>query len=135
MKEKSTMRLVVVESPYAGRIEVYRSYLIACLRDCFLRGESPYASHAIGPLALRDDVPDERALGMRAGFAWRVPANATVVYEDFGVSKGMAEGIAHAESIGCPVERRRLGGEWAAMFSRFQSEMARNPTQLTAGGK
>jgi hypothetical protein len=125
--KRVTMRLVVVETPFAGRLEINKSYLAACLRDCYMRGESPFASHAIGPLALNDLVPAERELGIQAGFAWRSRADATVVYEDFGISRGMAAGIADAVAIGCPLERRKLGGEWARMFARWQEEAARNP--------
>jgi hypothetical protein len=128
-----TMRLVVVESPFAGRLEVNRSYLIACLRDCYARSESPFASHAIGPLALRDEDPHEREVGIQAGFAWRSRADATVVYEDFGLSRGMQAGIADAVAIGCPIERRRLGGEWAKMYERYQQEAARNPGGPVSG--
>lgn len=125
--KRETMRLVVVETPFAGRIEVNRTYLAACLRDCYGRGESPYASHAIGPICLDDLVEAERELGIRAGFAWRSRADATVVYEDFGISTGMARGIADAVAIGCPLERRKLGGEWAAMYNRWIDEVARKP--------
>ena len=42
------MRLVILESPYAGRdqAEIHGNvlYARACLRDCLLRGEAPLAS-------------------------------------------------------------------------------------------
>ncbi len=42
---------VIVESPYAGAtariIERNERYLRACLRDCLLRGEAPFASHGL----------------------------------------------------------------------------------------
>jgi hypothetical protein len=110
--KRVTMRLVVVETPFAGRLEVNKSYLAACLRDCYTRGESPFASHAIGPLALNDLVPAEREMGIQAGFAWRSRADATVVYKDFGISRGMAAEIAEApplptERVHVPRRRRR----------------------------
>jgi hypothetical protein len=57
-------------------------YLAAALRDCTLRGESPYASHGLLTLpgVLRDDVPEERALGIRAGFAWRGRARYSLLH-------------------------------------------------------
>jgi hypothetical protein len=103
--------LVVVESHYAGDVEANLDYLRACLRDCLLRGEAPFASHALytQPGVLRDEVPAERELGMDAGFCWRHAASKTVVYTDRGMSGGMRAGIAHAEALGQPVEYRILG--------------------------
>jgi hypothetical protein len=102
--------LVIVESPYAGDVEANLDYLRACLRDCLTRGEAPFASHGLytQPGVLRDQVPDERELGILAGFYWRPAAQKTVVYTDRGFSGGMRAGIAHAEAIGQPVEYRTL---------------------------
>jgi len=62
---------------------------------------------------LGDEDQEQRKLGMSAGFAWGEVADATVVYEDLGISKGMRDGILNAEFARCPVEYRRLGGEWS----------------------
>jgi hypothetical protein len=45
----------------------------AAVRDRILRGESPIASHLLytQPGFLKDDVPEERHLGIEAGLAWR----------------------------------------------------------------
>ena len=63
------MRLVILESPYAGDIERNVAYARECIRDCLLRGESPIASHLLftQPGILRDDVPAERELSIAAG--------------------------------------------------------------------
>jgi len=49
MSEISRMKRVIVESPYTGDIEKEKNikYVKACIRDCLLKGESPYASHAL----------------------------------------------------------------------------------------
>jgi hypothetical protein len=123
------VRRVIVESPFAGvgdtpeerKADADRKlrYLRACLRDCILRGETPYASHALltQPGVLRDDVPEERKAGILAGFRWRSVADATVVYLDLGISSGMNYGIDHAEAekeqTDHVIEYRRLGGEWS----------------------
>lgn len=106
---------VVVESPYAGDIEKNKRYLRACMRDCILRGEAPYASHGLYTQegVLCDEVPDERKMGIEAGFAFRARLQKTVVYTDLGYSTGMKFGIKHAEEINHPIEYRTLGGEWA----------------------
>ena len=101
---------VIVETPFAGNVEKNFRYLRACLHDCLRRGEAPLASHAIytQPGVLDDSVPEERRLGMEAGFAWREVAHKTVVYTDLGISKGMQLGIDHARAIGHEVVFRVL---------------------------
>lgn len=80
------------------------------MRDCFLRGESPYASHLLFTQehVLSDNIPEERRLGIDAGLAWGEKADLTAVYTDLGVSEGMKYGIARAEHCGRPVENRKL---------------------------
>ncbi len=108
------MRRVIVESPYAGRSENEIAenidYARACVRDCILRGEAPFASHIIytQPGILRDGIPDKRSLGMRAGFSWVEVADATIVYTDLGISRGMLAGIAQARKAGKPIVFRSL---------------------------
>lgn len=101
-------RLVVIESPYAGDINL--AYLRACMRDCLKRGEAPYASHALytQPGVLDDTVPAERIKGITAGFAWGKHAARVVVYVDLGITRGMEQGIAIAKARGIPVEERRI---------------------------
>jgi hypothetical protein len=107
------MRRVIIESPYAGDVERNLRYLRACMADCLARGEAPFASHGLYTQAgvLNDSDPEERALGIAAGFVWRDVADCTVVYEDFGVTDGMMAGVNDAEMKGRRVEWRRLG--WA----------------------
>lgn len=105
---------VLVESPFAGDVERNLRYLRACMRDCFLRGELPFASHALytQPGVLDDNDPAERQLGIDAGLAWGAHAVKTVVYTDLGMSRGMRYGIDNATAAGRPVEYRTLPG-WA----------------------
>ena len=108
------MKKVIVETPYAGDIETNLKYLRACMRDCLLRGEAPFASHGLytQPGVLRDEVKEERDHGIAAGFAWRAASDMTVVYTDLGTSRGMQYGIDHAKSIDHPIEYRTLGEGW-----------------------
>ena len=39
------MKLVILESPYAGDVEANVEYARACVRDSLSRGEAPIASH------------------------------------------------------------------------------------------
>ncbi len=107
------MRLVLLESPYAGtpaEIERNVAYARACMADCLARNEAPIASHLLytQPGVLRDDIPEQRKLGIAAGFAWGRHAEAVVVYQDLGVTPGMRAGIERADAMGQPVERRSL---------------------------
>lgn len=111
------MRLVVIESPFAGDSQTRLrnlTYLRAAMRDCLTRGEAPFASHGLYTQVgvLDDDVPSERSLGISAGFHWGAKADATVVYTDLGMSEGMRAGIANATALGRPVEYRSLA-DWA----------------------
>lgn len=103
-------RLVIVESPYAGDVNHNIAYARACMRDCILRGEAPFASHLLytQPGVLDDGNEAERQHGILVGFYWRKAAHATVVYTDLGISRGMAMGILDAERQGHPVERRSI---------------------------
>lgn len=104
------MSLVIIESPFSGDVEANLKYLRECMRDALLRGESPYASHGLltQPGVLDDNIPQERELGIKAGFEWHRVATKMVVYTDRGISSGMQMGIENAAKINLPVEMRRL---------------------------
>jgi hypothetical protein len=105
------MRLVVIESPFAGEIQRNLEYVRRCMADCLARGEAPYASHALytQPGVLRDEIPAERTLGIEAGFAWWRVADAIIFYEDYGYSRGMEASFAKATSECRAFETRRIG--------------------------
>jgi hypothetical protein len=92
--------------------QLNEAYLNAALYDCYLRGEAPFASHAIGPRVLDDDNERERVIGMEAGFAWSEVCELVAVYTDLGISSGMQKGIERWGARGLTVERRSLSG-WA----------------------
>lgn len=107
------MRLVILESPYAGNVIqrwLNRRYARRCVRHSLSLGEAPIASHLLytQPGILRDGVARERRWGIEAGLAWREVAQASVIYIDRGISPGMYLGIEAAERLGIPVERRSL---------------------------
>lgn len=100
--------LIIIESPYGGDVARNTEYARACLLDSLRRGEAPIASHLLHTQVLDDLQPGEREIGIEAGLAWYRVAEKCVVYEDFGMSRGMAEGTARARSHGVLVEYRRL---------------------------
>jgi hypothetical protein len=105
-------RLVIVESPYAGEIVTNVRYARAAVRDCFLRGEYPIASHLLYTQVgiLDDHDKAERALGIEAGLAWGKAASRSVVYTDRGITDGMKLGIERATLEGRVVEMRTVPG-------------------------
>ncbi len=112
MEPTRAVAVVVVESPYAGDVGANVGYARAAVRDCILRGEAPFASHLLytQPGILRDAIPEEREMGIQAGFVFREIAARTVVYTDRGVTAGMLAGISHSVKVGCPVVYRTLVG-------------------------
>ena len=105
------MRRVVIESPFAGNIWqrwLNRRYARRCLRDSCMRGEAPLASHLLYTQALDDKDSHERKMGIEAGLCWGLLADATVVYTDRGISRGMKYGIDAAQAAGRPIDYRRL---------------------------
>jgi hypothetical protein len=105
------MRRVIIESPYAGDVDVNVAYARRAMRDALERGESPIASDLLlaQPGVLDEAIPGERRLGVDAGQAWLEVADACVAYTDLGISDGMWRGIEAARQAGVPVEFRKLG--------------------------
>jgi hypothetical protein len=104
------MKRVVIESPYAGEVEENVAYAKRCVGDCLKRGESPYASHLFftQPGMLDDLKPEERELGILAGFAWGKAADTIVFYIDRGISGGMLRGVTSALENNKNIEVRSL---------------------------
>src|SRR5687767_11830076 len=112
------MKLVVIESPYAGAtaedIDTNVRYARACIKDALLKGEAPIASHLLytQPGILRDEVSEERTLGIEAGLAWAKQGEVSAFYIDRGWSRGMIAAFRRARSQGRRCELRTLGGVW-----------------------
>lgn len=121
-------RCVIVESPYAGDIALNEAYARAAMHDCLSRGEAPFASHLLytQPGVLDDNIPEERMWGIQAGMAWGALAQATVVYDDLGISRGMQYGIDKAQKEGRPVEFRQLP-EFTTQIKPPTSARSRRP--------
>jgi len=103
-------KLVIVETPFKGDNEKNIQYARACLRDCFMRGEYPFASHLLytQPGILDDNIKKERELGIKAGLCWGKFASKTVIYTDLGISGGIKKGIERAKNDGRKIEYRKL---------------------------
>lgn len=104
------MKLVIIESPYAGDVKSNVRYARACLKDSLSRGEAPLASHLLytQPGVLKDKIPGERTKGIDAGHAWLSKTQLLAVYMDRGISPGMKKGIALAAKLGIMVVYRSI---------------------------
>lgn len=107
------MRLVILESPYAGNIEANLKYARRAMWNAIhLHNESPIASHLIytQPEILDDNNPAERDLGIRCGLAWSRVADAHVFYTDLGWSRGMIGALEFCQREKRPYELRAMQG-------------------------
>jgi hypothetical protein len=108
----------IIESPLGTRVDGSRcspeefeanvQFARRCVEDSLLRGEAPFASHVIYPLVLDDATPEQRRMGMEAGFEWGTVAQQIAIYVDNGITPGMAEGIQKHKDNGLPLEFRYL---------------------------
>jgi hypothetical protein len=106
MSEQRKKR-VIIESPFQDKLSNL-NYASRALLDSLLRGEAPYASHLLYPQVLDDASPEERKLGMEAGWEWMRAADLVAVYTDKGITDGMRGGIDRAKQLGLPIEYRSL---------------------------
>jgi hypothetical protein len=105
------MKLVIIESPYAGDVEANVAYARKALADSIrYYGEAPIASHLLytQPGVLDDALAHERALGIATGLAWRTVAHEAIFYVDRGWSKGMIAAKEVYEREGFPFSIRSI---------------------------
>lgn len=125
------MKRVVIESPFGGTDEEVRrniKYARACITDSLKRGEAPYASHLFftQPGILDENIPEERKLGINAGFEITRDFDLTAVYCDLGKSKGMLYGIEKAAFYNRPIEERYLGKNWEKEYNKRMKKHSHN---------
>jgi hypothetical protein len=102
------MKLVAIESPFAGNVAENIAYAKACLKDSMARGEAPLASHLLYPQVLDDQDADERRLGIECGYAWAKHASLIVFYTDLGWSRGMLAAKEFAQRLLIETEERSI---------------------------
>lgn len=110
VENKQQRPIVLLESPYAGKVKQNVEYAQKCVADCLKKGEAPMASHLLytQPNILDDTNPAERKLGIDAGHEFLRVVDKVVVYIDKGISEGMKLGIERAKAANVPVELRSL---------------------------
>src|SRR5574344_336620 len=104
------MKLVIIESPFAGNVQENILYARMAVRDSLLRGEAPIASHLLYTQEgiLNDDIPQERQLGIDAGLEWKSVANKHVFYTDYGMSRGMEYALEQVKKNNIEIEFRKI---------------------------
>ena len=102
--------LVIIESPYKGKVKQNLAYAKKCMFDSLMRGESPFASHLLYTQVLDDAIKKQRDMGMERAFNWYKHADLMAVYIDKGISDGMKRGIKVAEKFGIEMVYRTLNG-------------------------
>lgn len=108
MNDIPSKPVVIVESPFAGDMEGNRIYAMRACVDCLRRGEVPYASHLFFPQFLDELKPEERELGLTAGYSMWPIARYIVFYVDRGWSTGMNRARDRAIELGYGIETRSL---------------------------
>lgn len=104
------MKIIIIESPYAGNIRKNVAYARMAMADSLARGEAPYASHLLYTQVgvLDDSDPVQRTRGMEAGWEFMKHAELVAIYRDLGISGGMRAGAERADLLGIPIEFRQI---------------------------
>lgn len=100
---------VIIESPFAGNVQVNVAYAQAALLDSLFRGEAPIASHLLHTQVLDDLSPEQRHAGIEAGLAWMPVAHRVAFYVDLGWSSGMIAAKNYALSLDMEIVERHVG--------------------------
>ena len=101
---------VVIESPFAGNLDVNVEYARQCLLHSLNLGESPLAFHLLYTQVLDDTVPALRNKGITLSFEWHKKADLIALYSDLGVSAGMKLAIEFALKNKIKIEKRFILG-------------------------
>jgi len=120
------MKLVIIESPYAGDILRNKAYAQAALRHSLSLGEAPIASHLLYTQILNDSIEKERAEGIEAGLSWMRVANLVAFYLDLGMSRGMQNAYETAIIYQIRIEKRIIPSfEEAIAYERSRTDLLR----------
>jgi len=103
------MKLIILESPYAGDIARNEEYARRAMLHSLMKGEYPFVTHLLYTQVYDDTIPHMRLQGLDAGDAWRRVADITVFYTDYGMSGGMERAIEYCLKHKTPYEIRMIG--------------------------
>jgi len=115
----------MIESPYAAATPQGVATNVDYARDAMLhslrRGEAPFASHLLYTQVLDDRLPDDRRLGIQAGYEWMYHADIVAFYVDLGWSPGMLNALKVARLLHRTIEPRSAYGQPAELPSNDQT--------------
>lgn len=105
------LKRVVLEVPAQENDEQSIRYARACLRDSLLRGEAPFSGYLLyfQPNVLSSHIAQEYALAIQATAAWECVAEAAIIYQDYGITKDMEQGITRSVASQRPIAYRDIG--------------------------
>jgi len=103
------MKLVSIQSPYAGNINRNTEYAWRALHHSIMLGEAPFASHLLYGLLLDDSNPHEREMGISRDHAFLAKCDLVAFYHDYGFSPGMIEAQTLAITLNIPTAIRHIG--------------------------
>ena len=101
---------VVIESPFAGNVDVNKEYARQSLLHSLNLGESPLAFHLLYTQVLDDTVPAQRNKGITLSFEWHRKADLIAFYSDLGITAGMKLAMEFALKNKIKVEKRFILG-------------------------
>ncbi len=122
-QEDKSPPVVLLESPFSGDIQANEEYAWKALRDCYLRGEAPIATHLMwtklsdkdefnGKTIISDSVNmvgfPGRVFALEAGDAIRNRVDYVVFYVDRGWSNGMTRARDHCMDMCIRAEIRNI---------------------------
>jgi hypothetical protein len=99
--------IYVIESPFAASAmrtqEEHRIHALKLCRAIALKGAVPLASHVYAPQFLFECRPEERevGIGIQKRFLWH--ADGILVWDDWGITRGMAEALKYTDEEVWPV--------------------------------
>ena len=94
--------MIYVCSPYRGDIDANVAFAKRCCLEIINAGELPFAPHLYFTQFLNDDIPDERALGIKYGLQILSLCSAIWVFGE-KITEGMQAEIDYAEQHGIKV--------------------------------
>lgn len=102
--DEDTLPMIYVASPLAGDIEANIKRANEHCRFVVANQAIPFAPHVFFSGFLKDEIPEERSIGMFLGREILKKCSALWAFCDSGEpSKGMKEEITLAENLGIPV--------------------------------
>ena len=100
---------IQIESPFAGDTKRNIAYAKRALRYALDAGFAPMASHLLYTQVLDDTDPEQRKQGIDAALMYAEQADQIWVFEDYGITPGMAQAINAGANNDTPIVFMTIG--------------------------